>query len=237
MVTHNQISYRATLVRRASERIARPHEAPRRRARATMTTATAPRALRVVASAPSRRLASPARGVAPRFTRARPPRRPSFPPEIEIARGSVVVAALPSLVPENADDALGRFRKVMCGLYLAGGALHVPDLFGSGPMSAATGTSSFADLSLVLRAVTLGWSVLGPVAAFGLGVGAWWGEAILVFVASAEIVLGVDFADAMAPAAIPPPVVAAQVACLFSNVAIRGWKTTEGANASGGGEE
>ena len=61
----------------------------------------------------------------------------------------------------------------------------------------------------------------------------------MVFVASAEIVLGVDFADAMAPAAIPPPVVAAQVACLFSDVAIRGWKwkTTEGANASGGGEE
>jgi hypothetical protein len=180
-----------------------------------MTTATAPRALRVVASAPSRRLASPARGVAPRFTRARarPPRRPSFPPEIEIARGSVVIAALPSLVPENADDALGRFRKVMCGLYLAGGALHFPDLFGSGPISAACGTSSFSALSVVLQAVTLGWSVLGPVAAFG------------------------DFADAMAPAAIPPPVVAAQVACLVSNVAIRGWKTTEGANASGGGEE
>ena len=59
----------------------------------------------------------------------------------------------------------------------------------------------------------------------------------MVFVASAEIVLGVDFADAMAPAAIPPARRPQQVACLFSNVAIRGWKTTEGANASGGGEE
>jgi hypothetical protein len=113
------------------------------------------------------------------------------------------VAALPSLLPANADDALGRYRKVMTGLYAAGGLLHVPDLLGKGPISAAMGTSSFWELSPLLQAVTVGWAVLGPVAAVGLGTGQVWGEAILVAVASAEIVLGVDFSDAMGAGAIP----------------------------------
>ena len=65
------------------------------------------------------------------------------------------------------------------------------------------GASSFEALSPVLQAVTVGWSVLGPVAALGMGTGRAWGEAVMVAVASAEIVLGVDFTDAMAPAAIP----------------------------------
>ena len=143
--------------------------------------------------------------------------------------GFIAVAELPSLTPKNADDALDRFRLVMTGLYAAGGLLHVPDLIGRGPICAAVGTSTFAGLSPLLRAVTVGWAVLGPAAAVGLGTKRAWGEAILVGVASTEIILGVDFADAMAPAAIPTPVVAAQVVCLLSIVTIRAWKTAEGA--------
>ena len=45
--------------------------------------------------------------------------------------------------------------------------------------------------------------MLGPLAAIGMGTGRAWGEALLVAVASAEIILGVDFADAMSPASIP----------------------------------
>ena len=195
-------------------------------------------------------------------------------------RDGAAVAELPSLMPENADDALGRYRKVMTGLYAAGGLLHFPDLLGSGPISAAVGTSSFTELSPILQAVTVGWAVLGPTAAVGLSMGQAWGEAILVGVASTEIVLGVDFAEQMQPAAIPrkdktrlftlsqtlsfhaakrsthysppwdaaftksrtcchlddlvslrlAPVVAAQVACLLSIIAIRGWKTVEDGN-------
>lgn len=129
------------------------------------------------------------------------------------------VAELPSLVPEDADDALGRYRKVMTGLYAAGGLLHVPDLLGKGPISAAVGTSSFWELSPLLQAVTVGWAVLGPVAAVGLGTGQAWGDAILVGVASTEIVLGIDFSDAMAPAAIPREVVT--VICSQNFIMIR----------------
>eukprot|EP00740_Mantoniella_antarctica_P026602 CAMPEP_0198690586 /NCGR_PEP_ID=MMETSP1468-20131203/179656_1 /TAXON_ID=1461545 /ORGANISM="Mantoniella sp, Strain CCMP1436" /LENGTH=178 /DNA_ID=CAMNT_0044442961 /DNA_START=98 /DNA_END=631 /DNA_ORIENTATION=+ len=118
-----------------------------------------------------------------------------------LRHAGVVVAELPSLIPSNASDALGRFRKVMTVLYAGGGLLHFPDLLGRGPISAAVGASSFEALSPVLQAVTVGWSVLGPVAALGMGTGRAWGEAVMVAVASAEIVLGVDFTDAMAPAA------------------------------------
>ena len=127
----------------------------------------------------------------------------------------------------DADDALARFRKVMTVLYAAGGALHFPDLFGAGPISGACGAEAFADLSPLLQAVTLGWATLGPIAAFGLGTGRAWGDAMLVGVASTEIVLGVDFAEAMAPSPIPPPVVGAQIACLVSVVAIYLWKKSE----------
>ena len=91
----------------------------------------------------------------------------------------------------------------------------------------ACGAEAFADLSPLLQAVTLGWATLGPIAAFGLGTGRAWGDAVLVGVASTEIVLGVDFAEAMAPSPIPPPVVGAQIACLVSVVAIYLWKKSE----------
>ena len=138
-----------------------------------------------------------------------------------------VRAELPSLVPENSTDALGRFRKVMTVLYAAGGALHFPDLFGAGPISSACGVSSFFDLSPVLQAVTLGWAVCGPVASFGLAFGKPWGDAIVVGVASAEVILGIDFTEATAPSPIPPPVVAAQIVSLASAFAIYAWRKSE----------
>ena len=144
------------------------------------------------------------------------------------ARGSSAVRAeLPSPVPEDSADALGRFRKVMTVLYAAGGALHFPDLLGQGPISSACGTSSFAELSPLLQAVTAGWAFLGPAASFGLATGKPWGDVIVVAVASCEVVLGIDFADAMAPSPIPAPVVAAQVTSLASVFAIYLWKRFE----------
>jgi len=181
-------------------------------------------------SAPRPRLESSARGATSRGssflgTSARPlagvsPRRASV-------SLTTRAASLPPLVPADADDALARFRKVMTVLYAAGGALHFPDLFGAGPISGACDAEAFADLSPLLQAVTLGWATLGPIAAFGLGTGRAWGDAVLVGVASTEIVLGVDFAEAMAPSPIPPPVVGAQIACLVSVVAIYLWKKSE----------
>jgi hypothetical protein len=50
---------------------------------------------------------------------------------------------------------------------------------------------------------------------------------IVVAVASCEVVLGIDFADAMAPSPIPSPVVAAQVTSLASVFAIYLWKRFE----------
>ena len=144
------------------------------------------------------------------------------------ARGSSAIRAeLPSLVPEDSADALGRFRKVMTALYAAGGALHFPDLLGQGPISSACGTSSFSELSPLLQTVTAGWAFLGPVASFGLATSKSWGDAIVVAVASCEVVLGFDFADAMAPSPIPSPVVAAQVLSLASVFAIYLWKRSE----------
>ena len=144
------------------------------------------------------------------------------------ARGSSgICAELPSLVPEDSADALGRFRKVMTVLYAAGGALHFPDLLGQGPISSACGTSSFSELSPLLQTVTAGWAFLGPVASFGLATSKSWGDAIVVAVASCEVVLGFDFADAMAPSPIPSPVVAAQVLSLASVFAIYLWKRSE----------
>jgi hypothetical protein len=125
---------------------------------------------------------------------------------------AVAELELPSLLPETAADALGRYRKVMTGLYAAGrglaniaiarhvighcltktsrvqialdhaaengyqalsygGLLHMTDLFGAGPVSSAVGVSSFWELNHLLQAVTVGWAVLGPVAAVGLGTG------------------------------------------------------------------
>ena len=193
-------------------------------------------------SAPRPRLDSSARGATSRGssflgTSARPlagvspPRASAGPPARRRGRAASSLttraASLPPLVPADADDALARFRKVMTVLYAAGGALHFPDLFGAGPISGACDAEAFADLSPLLQAVTLGWATLGPIAAFGLGTGRAWGDAMLVGVASTEIVLGVDFAEAMAPSPIPPPVVGAQIACLVSVVAIYLWKKSE----------
>ena len=136
-------------------------------------------------------------------------------------------AELPSLIPADSADALGRFRKVMVFLYAAGGALHFPDLFGAGPISSACGVVSFSELNPWLQAVTLGWAVCGPVASVGLATNKTWGDILVVAVASTEVVLGIDFTAEMAPSPIPVPVVAAQVVSLMSVFAIYVWRKTE----------
>ena len=173
-------------------------------------------------SALSSRRVSSVTGEGPRF-------RPSEVHHKRISRRAPlsVRAELPSLVPADSTDALGRFRKVMTVLYFTGGALHFPDLLGEGPISRACGVDAFSDLNPLLQFVTLGWAVLGPVASFGLATNKTWGDAIVVAVASTEVILGINFADAMAPSAIPSPVVAAQVVSLMSVFAIYTWKKTE----------
>ena len=46
-------------------------------------------------------------------------------------------------------------------------------------------------------------------------------------VASAEIIVGLDFPSAIAPAEIPGPIVAAQTVNLASLVGLRAWQTAE----------
>ena len=49
-----------------------------------------------------------------------------------VRRGGAMADGEFKLIPDTADEALGRYRKIMGTLYTAGGLLHVPDLFGSG---------------------------------------------------------------------------------------------------------
>ena len=104
------------------------------------------------------------------------------------------------MVPKDAADGLRRYRAVLGPLFLAGGLLHVPDVFGAGPVSSACGVGSFAELTTPLKALTLLW---------------------------AEIVLGIDFPDLIAPAELPAPIVAAQCVNIASLVALRLWETAE----------
>ena len=50
-----------------------------------------------------------------------------------------------SIVPADAEDGLRRYRAVLAPLFLAGGFLHVPDLFGAGPISGAFDASSLGE--------------------------------------------------------------------------------------------
>ena len=108
-----------------------------------------------------------------------------------------------SLVPKDAADGLRRYRAVLGPLFLAGGLLHVPDVFGAGPVSSACGVGSFAELTTPLKALTLLWAVGGPVTATGLFAGTFLGDVGVTLIASAEIVLGIDFPDLIAPAELP----------------------------------
>ena len=57
-----------------------------------------------------------------------------------------------SIVTADAEDGLRRYRAVLAPLFLAGGFLHVPDLFGAGPISGAFDASSLGELSPGARA-------------------------------------------------------------------------------------
>ena len=67
-------------------------------------------------------------------------------------------------------------QAVLGPLFLAGGLLHVPDVFGAGPVSAACDVGSFAELTTPLKALTLLWAVGGPVTATGLFAGTFLGD-------------------------------------------------------------
>jgi len=132
-----------------------------------------------------------------------------------------------SILPADAEDGLRRYRAVLAPLFLAGGFLHVPDLFGVGPIAGAFDASSLGELSPGARALTALWAVGGPAAAAGLAMGSFVGDVAVTCVASAEIIVGIDFPDAIAPAEIPGPIVAAQIVNLASLVGLRAWQTAE----------
>ena len=71
------------------------------------------------------------------------------------------------------------------------------------------------------------WAVGGPAAAAGLATGSVVGDVGVTCVASAEIIVGLDFPSAIAPAEIPGPIVAAQTVNLASLVGLRAWQTAE----------
>jgi hypothetical protein len=132
-----------------------------------------------------------------------------------------------SILPADAEDGLRRYRAVLAPLFLAGGFLHVPDLFGVGPIAGAFDASSLGELSPGARALTALWAVGGPAAAAGLAMGSFVGDVAVTCVASAEIIVGIDFPGAIAPAEIPGPIVAAQMVNLASLVGLRAWQTAE----------
>lgn len=132
-----------------------------------------------------------------------------------------------SLVPRDAEDGLSRYRAVLAPLFFAGGALHAPDVFGAGPISHVCDVNAFADLSAPLQALTLLWACGGPVAAVGLLRASFIGDVAVTAIASAEIIIGVDFPSAIAPAEIPAPILCAQVINLSSLIALRSWETYE----------
>ena len=132
-----------------------------------------------------------------------------------------------SILPADAEDGLRRYRAVLAPLFLAGGFLHIPDLFGVGPISGAFDASSLRELSPGARALTALWAVGGPAAAAGLATGSFVGDVAVTCVASAEIIVGIDFPGAIAPAEIPGPIVAAQIVNLASLVGLRAWQTAE----------
>ena len=137
-----------------------------------------------------------------------------------------------SLVPKDASDGLSRYRAVLGPLFFAGGALHVPDLFGSGVISSACGVDAFSDLSTPLQALTALWAFGGPATALGLANASFVGDVGVTVIASTEIILGIDFPDLIAPAELPTPIVAAQIVNLCSLVALRAWETSSSSSSS-----
>ena len=131
-----------------------------------------------------------------------------------------------TLLPKDSADALYRYRKVMSVLFALGGALHVPDVFGAGPLANANNVDSFQQLPLLAKLVTVLWSVGGPATALSASQNAPIADFMVSFVASCEIIVGVDFNEGFG-VEIPAPIVFAQCVNVASAVGLRLWEKKE----------
>ena len=131
-----------------------------------------------------------------------------------------------SLLPRDSADALYRYRKVMSVLFALGGALHVPDVFGAGPLANANNVDSFQQLPLLAKLVTVLWSVGGPATALSASQNAPIADFMVSFVASCEIIVGVDFNEGFG-VEISGPIVFAQCLNVASAVGLRLWEKKE----------
>lgn len=131
-----------------------------------------------------------------------------------------------TLLPKDSADALYRYRKVMSVLFALGGALHVPDVFGAGPLANANNVDSFQQLPLLAKLVTVLWSVGGPATALSASQNAPIADFMVSFVASCEIIVGVDFNEGFG-VEIPAPIVFAQCLNVASAVGLRLWEKKE----------
>lgn len=131
-----------------------------------------------------------------------------------------------SLLPSNSSDALFRYRKVMSVLFLLGSLLHAPDVVGIGPLSRFNAVSSFQELPVLAKLVTATWCVGGPMSAVFANKNLPIADFMVAFVASVEIIVGVDFKSGYG-VEIPEPIIAAQAVNLASAVGLRLWEKKE----------
>ena len=131
-----------------------------------------------------------------------------------------------SLLPSNSSDALFRYRKVMSVLFLLGSLLHAPDVVGIGPLSRFNAVSSFQELPVLAKLVTATWCVGGPMSAVFANKNLPIADFMVAFVASVEIIVGVDFKSGYG-VEIPEPIIAAQAVNLVSAVGLRLWEKKE----------
>ena len=131
-----------------------------------------------------------------------------------------------SLLPSDSSDALFRYRKVMSVLFLLGSLLHAPDVVGIGPLSRFNAVSSFQELPVLAKLVTATWCVGGPMSAVFANKNLPIADFMVAFVASVEIIVGVDFKSGYG-VEIPEPIIAAQAVNLVSAVGLRLWERKE----------
>ena len=131
-----------------------------------------------------------------------------------------------SLLPSDSSDALFRYRKVMSVLFLLGSLLHAPDVVGIGPLSRFNAVSSFQELPVLAKLVTATWCVGGPMSAVFANKNLPIADFMVAFVASVEIIVGIDFKSGYG-VEIPEPIIAAQAVNLVSAVGLRLWEKKE----------
>ena len=139
-----------------------------------------------------------------------------------------------SLLPSDSSDALFRYRKVMSVLFLLGSLLHAPDVVGIGPLSRFNAVSSFQELPVLAKLVTATWCVGGPMSAVFANKNLPIADFMVAFVASVEIIVGVDFKSGYG-VEIPEPIIAAQAVNLVSAVGLRLWEKKEKEEKEGRG--